>query len=98
MITPLDNLAIQSTPGNLSRSVSVFALKAPPLDGTTYQSSEQKPHGVDTLDPTRSEIAPAWLLFVAELVPSECFSESFSADDAETLQRIESVASVTRHG
>lgn len=98
MITPLDNYATRTATGSLSRSVREFALKALPLDGTTYQSSEEMPQGADTLIPARSEGLPDWLQIVAQFVHSERFSESFSADDVETLQRVEALPSVIRHG
>jgi hypothetical protein len=56
------------------------------------------PQGVDTLIPARSKGSPDWLQLVAQLVPAESFSAIFSADDVETLQRVETLHPVIRHG
>ncbi len=98
MNAPLDNDATRKETGSLSRSVRDSAPKALLLGGTMYQPSEELPHGADTLIPTRSESLPDWLQIVAQLVHSERFSESFSTDDVETLQRLEALPSVIRHG
>ncbi len=98
MITPLDNYATRNEQRSLIRSVRDSAPKALLRNGTTYQYSEEMPQGVDTLIPARSKGSPDWLQLVAQLVPAESFSAIFSADDVETLQRVETLHPVIRHG
>jgi hypothetical protein len=97
MITPLDNYATRKQTGSLRRSVRDSAPKALRREGTTYQFPEEMPHGADMLEPMRSKSKPDWLQLVAQLVPADSFSAIFSADDVETLQRVEALPSVIRH-